>query len=221
VRSSNIEGRLIHTLEPATLNFSNEFGVRTAVGSSDRCFKHCQLSRRSINYAGASTSEWKHMRLNHIGEDIEATAVMPQLDLHVMAAALERIEHASIDAVASTPNTSAEWKFADQLAELQDQIATLQAAIRESENRYSRLAIRHTSLLQKFEEREAAQLNTRSALNQAHNKVMTLEQQLLQMSADTAEMRQVAAASIQQCRQRELFILKQASEIKRLRDLQP
>jgi chromosome segregation ATPase len=167
----------------------------------------------------------EHMRVNHVGEDIEATAVLPQLDIRILSASLERVEHTdSTAAPAAAPNAPAEtpeWKVADRLAELQDQVANLQAALHESENRYARLTTRHETLLQKFEERETTLADNQLVLNQARKRLTALEQQLQLVSSDAADMRQLVADSIQQRRQRELFILKQASEIKRLRKLQP
>jgi len=154
------------------------------------------------------------------GEDIEATAVMPQLDIRILSAALERVEHsdtpAPVVAVASP-----EWKVSDQLAALQDQVASLQAELQESENRYTRLAMRHETLLQKFEERDAVQTGLQLALNQTRNQVAALEQELQQLNSDAVDLRQSVAMSIKQRRQHEQFILKQADEIKRLRKLIP
>ena len=161
------------------------------------------------------------MRLKNFSEDIDSTAVLPQLDLHVMSAALERVERSDVEPIFATPTTVPEWKIADQLAALQDQITSLQVALRESENRHARLAMRHTTLLQKFEERETAQHHNQLTLNQTRNKVASLEQQLQQATADANDMRHTVTASIQQRRQREQFILKQANEIKRLRELLP
>jgi chromosome segregation ATPase len=171
------------------------------------------------------------MRLNETGDDIDATAVLPQLDIHILSAALERVEHdavshdkADIHSNNASPvrhEQAPEWKLTDQLAAFQDQVATLQAALRESENRNTRLASRHETLLRKFEERESALADSQVALRQANNRLIELEQQVQLAAADTTEMRQLVTDSIQQRRLREQFILKQASEIKRLRELLP
>jgi chromosome segregation ATPase len=165
------------------------------------------------------------MQLNNTGDDIEATAVLPQLDIRVLSAALERVEHDAsevlADASTAGDDVTPAWKLADQLAALKDQVASLQAALRETENRNSRLAMRHETLLKKFEERESVLVENQLALNQARKKLTSLEQKLLQHAAEAADMRQLVTASIEQRREREQFILKQASEIKRLREMQP
>jgi chromosome segregation ATPase len=166
------------------------------------------------------------MGMDHTGDDIDATAVMPQLDIRILSAALERVEPPRTDAAVDMPvnvarDATPEWKVADQLAALKDQVASLQAALRENENRHSRLAMRHETLLQKFEERESVLVDNQLALNQARKKLTSLEQQLQLAAVEAADMRQTVTASIQQRRQREQFILKQAGEIKRLRELLP
>jgi hypothetical protein len=122
----------------------------------------------------------EHMRVKHFIEDIDATSVMPQLDIRILSASLERVEHADATvepaAAPSAPAETPEWKVADRLAELQDQVANLQAALRESENRYSRLTTRHETLLQKFEAYELAQASKQHELAQTQEKLATTEQ---------------------------------------------
>jgi chromosome segregation ATPase len=166
------------------------------------------------------------MRLTNIGEDIDSTAVMPQLDIRVLSAALEKVDQQRSDVASDIPTeaaraTTPEWKLADQVAALKDQLASLQAALRENENRHSRLSKRHETLLQKFEERESVLVDNQLALNQARKKLTALELKLQHHLTEAADLRQVVTASTQQRRQRELFILKQAGEIKRLRNLLP
>lgn len=165
------------------------------------------------------------MRLKHIGEDLDATAEMPQLDIRVLSAAFERVEH-TVPASSATGQHAAadaapEWKVTDQLAGLQDQVASLQGALRESENRYSRLAARHETLLQKFEACEIALTSKQHELGQTQEKLAATEQTMQQLAADAADLQHLVADSISQRRQREQFILKQANEIKRLRKLLP
>jgi chromosome segregation ATPase len=156
--------------------------------------------------------------MEHFGEDIETTAELPQLDIRVLSATLERVEHAESNAKPAAQNAP-EWQVADHLAELQDQVASLQAELREGENRYSRLAARHETLLQKFEKYETSLASKQHELSQTQEQLAKLEQQSRQISTDTVDMKQLVADSIQQLRQREQFILKQANEIKRLRKL--
>ncbi len=81
------------------------------------------------------------MQLDNSSEDIEATAILPSLDLRILSASLERVEQPTSTEHAM-PNSAPEWKLTDRLAELQDQVAGMTAAFRESENRYSRLTAR-------------------------------------------------------------------------------
>lgn len=161
-------------------------------------------------------TEIEYMQLENSSEDIETTAILPQLDLRILSTTLERVEPP-----ASTEQAVPEWKLTDRLAELQDQVASLKAALRESENRYSRLTARHSVLLQKFEDRESHVADKQLELNQAQDKLMLLEQRLRRISSDALNLKQLMAASIQQRKQHEQFILKQAGEIKRLRKLLP
>ncbi len=157
------------------------------------------------------------MQLDNSNEDIETTAILPQLDLRILSATLERVEPTSVEHAAT--NSAPEWKLTDRLAELQDQVASLKAAFRESENRYSRLTARHAALLQKLEDRERHFAGKQLELTQAQDKLLILEQRLRRISSDTVSLKQLMADSIQQRKQREQFILKQAVEIKRLRKL--
>jgi chromosome segregation ATPase len=161
----------------------------------------------------------EHMRLEHFGDDIDATAELPQLDIRILSAALERVEHTAADPEHASQDATPEWKVSDQLAALQDQVASLQASLRENENRNSRMTMRHETLLQKFEEREAILMSNQLILNRARKRLTSLEQQLQQSALEMTELRQLVTNSIQQRRQREQFILKQASEITRLRKL--
>jgi arginine deiminase len=83
------------------------------------------------------------------------------------------------------------------------------------------MTMRHETLLQKFEEREAILMSNQLILNRARKRLTSLEQQLQQSALEMTELRQLVTNSIQQRRQREQFILKQASEITRLRKLLP
>jgi chromosome segregation ATPase len=161
----------------------------------------------------------EHMQLKKFGEDTEATALLPQLDIRILSTALERVERSDASAEQPAPNVTPEWKLTDRLAELQDQVASLHAALRESENRHSRLTARHATLLHKFEERETCLADKQHELSQAQDRLITLEQQLQQMSSAASNLNQLMADSTQQRKQHEQFILKQAREIKRLRKL--
>lgn len=161
------------------------------------------------------------MQLDNSSEDIETTAILPALDLRILSATLERVEQPNTNAEQAATSPAPEWKLTDRLAELQDQVASLKAAFRESENRYSRLTARHAALLQKLEDREHHFAGKQLELTQAQDKLLILEQGLRRISSDTVSLKQLMADSIQQRKQREQFILKQAVEIKRLRKLLP
>lgn len=161
------------------------------------------------------------MQLENSNEDIEATAILPRLDLRILSATLERVEHSEASVEQAAADSAPDWKLTDRLAELQDQVASLQAAVRESENRYSRLTARHEALRLRLEERERYLTGKQLELNRAQDRLTTLERQLQQLSFTASTLKQLMADSVQQRKQREQFILKQAGEIKRLRRLLP
>lgn len=197
-------------------------------------------------------------------DDLDATKELPQLDLKIISAALERIDgHADETLSIASPVSSPDWKLFDQLAELQDQVASLQADLTENENRYSRLSARHETLLQNLHEHEtrlagkqhelnqsleklthlelqqAYSLNETTTLREARDKLLrdtarrdrdfaahqlaltAAQQQIEQLSSDAESLKRLLKKSIQQRSERDQFIIKQAREIKRLRELIP
>jgi chromosome segregation ATPase len=145
-------------------------------------------------------------------DDTDTTAEFPQLDVRIIAAALERVEQSGQNVAEDSPESVPDWKRADRFAGLQDQVARLQAALTENNNSYARLSARHEALLQKLDEREHDFAATQASLNAA-------QQQIEHLLSYSADLKQLINDSVDQRKQRDQFILRQAREIKRLREL--
>lgn len=136
-------------------------------------------------------------------DDIDSTAELPALGIRILSNTLQRAEFDNIDTSLSANNESiathstSDWRMADNLAALQDKVATLKATLIEEQNRYARLEARHNSLL---------------------NAMTDMETQLQNHIDECVRLREAAVLDAQQRRQRDVFIVKQARELKRLRE---
>jgi len=144
----------------------------------------------------------KNMKANPFAKDVDATTELPQLDIKIISAALERMERPgqiASDPPAAPPDTHPsvpDWQHADQVAELQDKVASLQAALTASENKYSRLSARHETLLQKLHGREARFTNQQQELTQALAKLTMFERQRSVLLQETTALRAAHDATL-------------------------
>ncbi len=133
-------------------------------------------------------------------DDIDSTAELPALGIRILSNTLQRSEFDNIDTPVSSTTAvtrhTPDWRMADNVAALQDEMATLRATLAEEQNRHARLLARHQTLLQTMANMEA---------------------QLQDHMDECGRLRQAAILETQQRRQRDLFIVKQAKELKRLR----
>jgi len=140
-------------------------------------------------------------------DDIDSTAELPALDFHILSSRLHRTASATpldsdgLKAAESTSPTNTDdspaWHTTDNIAALQDEVATLKAVLTEEKNRYERLEARHQKLL--------TTLTEMAELIKSHD-------------GKYAKLHEMAAQEIAQRQQRDQFIVRQAHKIKILRE---